>query len=142
MSSKTKLILVLALALLLRLVGVASRLIWYDEAFSILLSEQGPSAILSGTLAADADSSAAEEHPPAYYFALWGWMQPFGNSLVSVRLLSIAFSLGIVFLLYQIASHLFDEQTALVTSFLAAILPFQIHYGAEEGGDKGGLYIE
>jgi mannosyltransferase len=131
MSSKSKLILVLALALLLRLVGVVTRPIWYDEAFSILLSQQGPSAILSGTLAADADSSAAEEHPPAYYFALWGWIQLFGNSLVSVRLLSIAFSLGIVFLLYLIVSHLFDEQTALAASFLAAILPFQIHYGVE-----------
>ena len=131
MSSKTKLILVLTLALFLRLVGIASHPIWYDEAFSILLSEQGPSAILSGTLATETDTSAAEEHPPAYYFALWGWMQLFGDSLVSVRLLSIAFSLGIVFLLYLIASHLFNEQTALVSAFLAAVLPFQIHYGVE-----------
>jgi uncharacterized membrane protein len=131
MSSKTKLIFVLALALILRLVGLSSRPIWYDEAFSILLAGQGPTAILSGTLAADSDSSAAEEHPPAYYFLLWGWMQLFGSSLISVRLLSIILSLGIVLLIYLIATHLFDEQTALAAAFLAAILPFQIHYGVE-----------
>ncbi len=131
MTSKTKLILILAFALLLRLVGISARPIWYDEAFSVLLAEQGPSAILSGTLAADADSSAAEEHPPAYYFALWGWIQIFGNSLISIRLLSIIFSLGIVFLVFQIAAHLLDEHTALAAAFFAAILPFQIHYGVE-----------
>ncbi len=79
---KAKLILVLALALIVRLMGIISRPIWYDEAFSILLAEQEPAAILSGTLAPDADSSAAEEHPPAYYFALWGWIQLYGNSLI------------------------------------------------------------
>jgi 4-amino-4-deoxy-L-arabinose transferase-like glycosyltransferase len=131
MKRKIPLLLVILLALGIRLVGIQARPIWYDEAFSILLAEQGPATILSGTLAADADSSAAEEHPPAYYFALWGWMQLFGNSLVSVRMLSVFFSLGIVLLLYLIARHLFDEQTALVAAFLVAILPFQIHYGVE-----------
>jgi mannosyltransferase len=128
---KTKLAFILSLALVIRLAGIASRPIWYDESFSILISEQGPSAILSGTLATDADSSAAEEHPPAYYFMLWGWMQVFGNSLVAVRMLSIIFSLGIIFCVYLIANHLFNQQTALTAALLAAILPFQIHYGQE-----------
>ncbi len=119
------------LALLLRLAGLTARPIWYDEAFSILISEQGPAAILSGTVSADADSSAAEEHPPAYYFLLWGWVQLFGSSLSSVRLLSIVLSLAIVVFIYLIASHLFGRQTALVAAFLSAILPFQIHYGVE-----------
>jgi uncharacterized membrane protein len=130
-SPNTKLVLVLALALVVRLAGIDSRPIWYDEAFSALLAEQGPSAILSGTLATDVDSSAAEEHPPAYYFTLWGWIQLFGNSLISVRMLSVILSLGIVFLIHQIATHLFDSQTALAAAFLAAVLPFQIHYGVE-----------
>lgn len=131
MKSKISLLLVILFALGIRLVGIQDRPIWYDEAFSILLAEQGPAAILNGTLAADADSSAAEEHPPAYYFTLWGWTKLFGNSLTSTRLLSITFSLGIIFLIYLIATHLFDEQTALAAALLAAILPFQIHYGVE-----------
>jgi 4-amino-4-deoxy-L-arabinose transferase-like glycosyltransferase len=128
---KTKLILILALALVIRLAGIASRPIWYDEAFSVLLAEQGPAAILSGTLATDANSSAAEEHPPAYYFALWGWMQFFGDSLISVRMVSVVLSLGIVLCIYQIANHLFGPSTALIAALLTAILPFQIHYGQE-----------
>ena len=130
-NQKTKLVLILILAFVIRLAGIASRPIWYDEAFSILISEQGPSAILSGTLAIDADSSAAEEHPPAYYFMLWGWTQVFGNSLIAVRMLSIVASLGIVLYTYQIAHHLFNPPTALTAAFLSAILPFQIHYGQE-----------
>jgi 4-amino-4-deoxy-L-arabinose transferase-like glycosyltransferase len=130
-SQKTKLVSVFILALVLRLAGIASRPIWYDEAFSVLLAEQGPSAILSGTLAADVDSSAAEEHPPAYYFMLWGWMQAFGNSLVAVRMFSVIAALGVILCVYLIARHLFDQHTALVAALLAAILPFQIHYGQE-----------
>jgi 4-amino-4-deoxy-L-arabinose transferase-like glycosyltransferase len=130
-NQKTKLIFVLALALVVRLFGIQSRPIWYDEAFSILLAEQGPSAVLSGTLATDVDSSAAEEHPPAYYFTLWGWIQAFGNSLIAVRMLSIVASLGIILCVYLIANHLFNPSTALAAAFLSAILPFQIHYGQE-----------
>jgi mannosyltransferase len=128
---KTKLVFILTLALLIRLVGISDRPIWYDEAFSILLAGQGPAAILHGTLAADADLSAAEEHPPMYYFTLWGWIRLFGNSLVSVRLLSTCLSLGIILFIYLISRHMFEEQTALAAASLAAILPFQIHYGVE-----------
>jgi 4-amino-4-deoxy-L-arabinose transferase-like glycosyltransferase len=128
---KTKLVIIIAFAFVVRLVGIASRPIWYDEAFSILLAEQGPAAILSGTLSTDADLSAAEEHPPAYYFMLWGWEQLFGSSVISVRLLSVMLSLGIILCIHQIANHLFGPSTALVAAFLTAILPFQIHYGQE-----------
>ena len=130
-NQKTKLVLILILAFVIRLAGIASRPIWYDESFSILISEQGPSAILSGTLTMDADSSAAEEHPPAYYFMLWDWIQFFGNSLISVRMLSLFLSLGIILCIHQITNHLFDPSTALTAAFLSAILTFQIHYGQE-----------
>jgi uncharacterized membrane protein len=130
-NQKIKLALILVAALLLRLAGIASRPIWYDEAFSVLLARQGPAAILSGTLAKDSDTSAAEEHPPAYYFMLWGWMQIFGSSLISVRMLSVLASLGIILCIHQIAIHLFDPSTAITAAFISAILPFQVHYGQE-----------
>lgn len=126
-----KFVLILLLAIILRSTGIISRPIWYDEAFSILLAEQGPDAILAGTISSNTDSSAAEEHPPAYYFILWGWMQFFGNSLLSVRMLSASVSLGIIFVIYGIANHLFDQRTALIAASIVTILPFQIHYGQE-----------
>lgn len=38
--------LILALAVLTRALGILSRPIWYDEAFSILFSAKGPAAML------------------------------------------------------------------------------------------------
>lgn len=122
---------ILLLALTLRLIGIQSRSIWYDEAFSILLAQKGPTEILNGTLAADVNASAAEEHPPAYYFVLWVWIQFFGSSLVAVRSLSILFSLGTIVLIYLIAKHLFDSPTDWVATLLVSILPFQVHFGVE-----------
>jgi uncharacterized membrane protein len=122
---------IVALALAIRLAGAAARPIWYDEAFSILISAAGPSAILSGTLSADSDSSAAEEHPPAYYFMLWGWMKAFGHSPVSARMLSILAGIGVVATAYLIAKHLFDERAAMIAGLFAAILPFQVHFAQE-----------
>jgi mannosyltransferase len=126
-----KFLLLLILALVIRLPGILSRPIWYDEAFSILLSEKGPASILAGTLSTDADVSAAEEHPPAYYFMLWGWIQVFGTSLVSIRSLSILAGLGITALTYCFGKRLFNENTAVAAGLLVAILPIQVHYSQE-----------
>lgn len=130
--SKPTLAIFLLFALGLRLIGLNSRPIWYDEAFSLLLAKQGPTAIINGTLATDSNASAAEEHPPAYYFALWIWIQVFGNSIATARLLSIFFSLGTIFLVYFIAKHLFAHPaTTWWAVLLVSILPFQIHFGVE-----------
>lgn len=131
MKNKYILSLIILIGFIFRSFGLLSRPIWYDEAFSVLLAEQGPDVILKGTLATDAGFSASEEHPPAYYFVLWAWMQLFGNSLVAARLLSIAISLGTIFFLFLIGQQLFNKQTALTAAFLAAILPFQVHYAVE-----------
>lgn len=128
---QARLIAILLLALLVRLLGIASRSIWYDEAFSILLSEKGPSAILAGTLSVDSDVSAAEEHPPAYYFMLWGWMQIFGRSLISVRTLSILAGIGVVFLVFLLGTEIFNRRVGFGAAVFAAILPFQVHYAQE-----------
>ncbi len=125
------LFLILILALLLRLIGIATRPIWYDEAFSLLISEKGPNAILSGTLSTDADSTAAEEHPPLYYFLLWGWMQAFKDSVPAARALSLIAGLAVVVLVYFIARQFFDETSASVAALFAATLPFQVHYAQE-----------
>ncbi len=122
---------VLFLALLVRLSGIASRPIWYDEAFSILFSEKGPDAILTGTLSPDPEGSSADIHPPGYYFLLWGWIQNFGPSVVSVRSLSVLAGLGVVAMIYLLGIKLFDQRVGLTASLLGTLLPFQIHYAQE-----------
>ena len=53
------------LALALRLIGIASREIQYDDAFSIFLARQNLPNIIRGT--------AADTMPPLYYFLLHYW---------------------------------------------------------------------
>ncbi|MCI0550097.1 MAG: glycosyltransferase family 39 protein, partial [Anaerolineae bacterium] len=100
MNSRT--VAILALALVVRLLGIGSRPIWYDEAFAILFSQKGLNAMLYGTLA-PTGAGSADIHPLGYYTLLWLWMQLFGDSLFAVRLLSILAGLVSVYLIYLIA---------------------------------------
>ena len=122
---------ILILAFFVRLLGIASRPIWYDEAFAILFSEKGLSAMLYGTLA-PTGAGSADIHPLGYYTVLWLWMKIFGESLVAVRLLSIIAGLVSVYLIYRIAFEaLSDAKTARLGMLFAALAPFQIHYAQE-----------
>ena len=127
---KNKLILILFLALVIRLMGILSRPIWYDEAFSILFSEKGLSAMLYGTLS-QTTTGSADIHPLGYYTLLWAWMKVFGQSVLAVRLFSVFISLASLFLIYQISCNLFNEKTAGMAAVLFSILPFQVHFAQE-----------
>lgn len=124
-------IFIFILALLLRSVGITARPIWYDEAFTMLFASQSPEQILNNTLFKNSDSSAAEEHPPLYYFGLWAWLKLFGVSISAARAFSILLSLLVILLIYQIAKKLFDPVSALVSAAIASLLPFQVHYAQE-----------
>lgn len=122
---------ILFLALFTRLLGIVSRPIWYDEAFSILFAEKGLNAMLYGTLA-PTGAGSADIHPLGYYTLLWLWMKLFGESLVATRLLSILAGLISVYLVYLIALEvLYDKQAAYLSMLIAALAPFQIHYAQE-----------
>jgi mannosyltransferase len=123
--------LILLIGLSVRLAGLTSRPIWYDEAFSLLISEKGPAAVLEATLSKDTSSSSADIHPPAYYFTLWSWNQLWGNSVAAGRLLSILISMGTLALVFFFTRHLLDEVTALAAMLTAALLSFQVHYAVE-----------
>lgn len=122
---------ILALALGVRLLGIISRPIWYDEAFAILFSEKGFGAMLYGTLA-PTGAGSADIHPLGYYTLLWLWMKAFGESLVAVRLLSIIAGLISVYLVYRIALEILtDTKTAYLSALFAALSPFLVHYSQE-----------
>src|SRR5690349_2113121 len=122
---------ILVLALLVRLLGIVSRPIWYDEAFAILFSEKGPGQMLYGTLA-PTGAGSADIHPLGYYTILWLWMKVFGESLVATRLLSVIAGLVSVYLVYLIALEaLSDPKTARLSMLFATFAPFQIHYAQE-----------
>lgn len=117
-------------ALIVRLVGLASRPIWYDEAFSILFSEKGLDQMLYGTLT-PTGAGSADIHPLGYYTLLWGWMKVFGESLIATRLFSVLTGMAILLLIYQISRELFGAKTAEASAWIAGFSPFQIHYAQE-----------
>lgn len=122
---------ILILALCVRLLGIISRPIWYDEAFAILFSEKGLAAMLYGTLA-PTGAGSADIHPLGYYTLLWLWMKIFGESLMTARLLSVIAGLVTVYLVYLIAFEgLSDTKTARLGMLFATLAPFQIHYAQE-----------
>jgi len=66
--------------------------LWRDEAFSYLLAKKNIVDILYLT--------AKDFNPPFYYLLLHFWMKLFGHSEISLRLLSLIFFWGIVYVTY------------------------------------------
>ncbi|PKO01989.1 MAG: hypothetical protein CVU43_10115 [Chloroflexi bacterium HGW-Chloroflexi-5] len=122
---------IILLAILLRCGAMLNRSFWYDEAFSILISEQGPQAILAGTLTMDEPSVTADIHPPTYYFLLDGWMRLFGRSILAARLLSLLLGIGILVNIFLLTKELLGASSALLASFLVAVSPFQVQFATE-----------
>lgn len=130
MNKRLLLLLILLAALALRLIGIQSRAIWYDEAFSILFAEKGLAAMLRGTLA-PTGAGAADIHPLGYYTLLWLWISVFGNSIAAARLFSAILNLLSLGLVFKIAEKLFNLKTAIAAALLFSIVPAQIHFAQE-----------
>lgn len=121
---------VLLLAFGLRVIAIETRALWYDEAFAVLFSEKGVSAMLYGTLT-PVNGSAADVHPLLYYALLGGWMHFAGESPLAVRLLSVLFSLITLCILYALVRDVFDQQTAIAALLITTIAPFAVQYAQE-----------
>jgi uncharacterized membrane protein len=124
------LLLILLIALILRLIMLGERNLWYDEAFAVLFAEKGLDAMLYGTLTPVA-GGAADIHPLLYYTLLNVWMNIFGQSVFAIRLLSVAFGLFTVVVVYFLAQDLFDRRVGVAAALITAIAPFHIQYSQE-----------
>jgi uncharacterized membrane protein len=127
---RTRLALILLLALGLRLFHLGERNLWYDEAFAVLFAEKGLDAMLYGTLTPVA-GGAADIHPLLYYTTLNGWMAVFGESPFAVRLWSVVLGVTTVGMIYLLARDLFGEKTGLAAALITAVAPFHVQYSQE-----------
>ena len=119
----TLLWLILLLAAVLRFFRIGTQSLWADEGNSFAMAQRSLREITT--------RAAADIHPPLYYWLLSLWTKVFGNSEIALRSLSALWGLMLVWLVYQIASRLFDKRTALIAAFFAAINPFLIFYSQE-----------
>ena len=108
--------------LIFRCLMISSRGIWYDDAFSILLSRQSFTQIITGT--------AADTMPPLYYFLLHVWMR-ISTQIWWMRVLSILLSMSALVLLYFIARRVASKRAAMWALVWGVVSPFQIYHAQE-----------
>lgn len=110
--------------LLLRLYNLTAISLWHDEAFSALLIKYSWGEMIYRI--------GLDVHPPMYYFFLRVWHYIFGNSLFSLRALSVLFGVGTILLVYAFIKKFFGStKVALMAASLVAVNPFQIQYVTE-----------
>ena len=127
---RVSLLAILLLALVLRLVNLGRRNLWYDEAFAVLYAEKPLATMLYGTVT-QVGGAAADVHPLFFYSILHAWMRAVGQSPVAVRALSALLGVATVAMAYLLARRLFDRQAGLATAAIVAIAPFHIYYSQE-----------
>lgn len=114
---------ILLLAALTRIYGSTASAIWCDEGSSLLMSRYSVSLIWS--------HSAHDVHPPLYFLLLHGWVAVFGDSLFSVRFLSVLPGIGTVALGIWLVYLTATRRAAVLAGVLLAVLPIAVHYSQE-----------
>jgi hypothetical protein len=109
-------------AAVIRLLGITSRGIQYDDAFSVLLAGRSLEEIVKGT--------AADTMPPLFYFILHFW-EKLGSSVAFLRLPGILFSLGIIFVTYRIAEKAVNREAAIWSAAILAVSPLQFYHAQD-----------
>ena len=118
--------LVLGLAAWLRFLGVGSKSLWYDEAWSVALA------------AVDLKTAVilvkGQIYPPLYQILLHFWLLLFGTSETAARSLSAVFGIASVAALYNLTVRISGRRTALVAALILAVSPFHVEYSQEARG--------
>ncbi len=114
--------LILILALILRLVNLSQSL-WLDEAVQAITSQNSIPYIFQ--------EITGDFHPPLYYFLMHFWVRIFGSSEVALRLPSVLFGIGTVYILYKIAMFMHGKFIATLAAVLLATAPFHVYYSQE-----------
>jgi len=123
--------LLLLLAFGLRMIGLQTRPLWYDEAIAVFHASLSPSRLVYGTVTPVEGAGAANVHPLLYFLLLHGWMGLAGRSPLAVRFLSVGLGVVTVALLWRLAARCFDRRVGLAVGFLAAVNPFHVAYSQE-----------
>ena len=113
----------LTLALLARFYNVTQPTVWYDEAFSALVSTYSPALIWY--------YSGQDVHPPLYYLLLHGWTVVFGNGVFAIRAMSVVAGVMSVALAQWLVSMIATRRATIWACLLLALLPIAVRYSQE-----------
>jgi mannosyltransferase len=112
------------ITLVVRIYNIEQKNVWFDEVYSWKLAQESFIQVIG--------LSSGDIHPPLYYIVLKIWMMVFGDSVFSIRFLSVVFSMFSLIFIYKICNLIFKDslQTFLVI-FLYAVSPLNIYYSQE-----------
>lgn len=126
--------LILGLALVLRLIGLNQSL-WLDEAVQAITAQNNIPYIFQEIL--------GDFHPPLYYFLMHYWVRVFGSSEIALRMPSVLFGVGTVWIIYQLGKlgtvsgaiflatsqfHIFYSQEARMYSMACFLATLSTYY--------------
>ncbi|CAI8886555.1 MULTISPECIES: glycosyltransferase family 39 protein [Pseudomonas] len=114
---------VLIIALFVRFYSITVPVIWYDEAYSLLLARETPARIWALT--------ELDVHPPLYYVLLHYWGMAWGDSAGAARGLSVLADVGSVLLGIQLMRLVATRRATWMAALLLALLPVSVRYSQE-----------
>ncbi|OGH39593.1 MAG: hypothetical protein A3B41_01915 [Candidatus Levybacteria bacterium RIFCSPLOWO2_01_FULL_37_26] len=115
------LIIITFLGLLLRVYGIFTIPVTFDEAFNILLPKTIDLPLMI--------KGVAEVHPPLYFLLSHIW-ERFSDNLQFIRLLSIIFGVATIPSIAFVGKKILDRRIGLLAAFLFTISPSQIYYAS------------
>ena len=113
------LLVILAAALAVRMVGLGSESFWLDEGFAAQMAES-----------ASPREWAKDMHPPLYYALLSAWSHV-DSSDAGLRFLSVLFGVLTIPVVYAIARRLFGLEAALWSALILSAAQLHVVYSQE-----------
>lgn len=115
------LLLIIVLSIFLQLFYLNSKGLSYDEVSSIAHAEKG----------FNFTAQPFYRYKPVFTLLFKAWIWLFGRSALAVRLLTVFFGVGSVFLIYILASRLLSEDCGLIAAFLLSTSCFFIYHAQQ-----------
>lgn len=107
----------------IRIAFIEQKNLWFDEIYSWHITQ--------GTVSQIVDDTSSDLHPPFYYFVLKLWNNVFGDSVFSMRMLSVLFSLASAIILFFLCLKITSNQNSIIILFLFAVSPLNLFYSQE-----------
>ncbi len=124
LASRHALLLIVALAAILRFATLGSPGYWLDETITVDETHGAFSAIFDGL-------RTVEGGPPLYLIVAWAWQKVFGGSEIGLRTLSALLGTATVPAMYAAARELASRRAGLYAAALTATSPLMIWYSQE-----------
>lgn len=114
---------IILVAFLLRAYRLADKNVWWDEGWSVWLSQKD--------LAWIALRTAADEHPPLHYWLLHFWNFIAGTDAFAGRFISLAFGVLTIALLYRIGKRVGGAWVGILAALFLAVARFHIWWSQD-----------